>query len=81
MGAGGNLLDSSGNSDMCHKQVVVIMSSNQTEKEYKTVISEIRNALLLALRYSRGENANPIRAGTHIKMGLDKLEKLEEKIA
>ena len=56
------------------------MSSNLTGEEKKRIMNELRNALFLALRYSRGENANYIRVSTHVREGLDKLDKLEEDI-
>ena len=56
------------------------MDSNPTEEEKKRIINELRNALLLALRCTRGENANLFQAEAYIRVGLDKLGKLEENI-
>lgn len=52
----------------------------EEERERRSLIEEIRNALLLALRYGYGENINYIRVSTHIREGLDKLDKLEGNI-
>ena len=81
MDSGCNLLDSFGNSDMCHKQVVVIkMDTILTKEERKRIVNELREDLLLALRYARGENVNLIRVGRCIRDGLDKLSEIEEGI-
>lgn len=56
------------------------MDSDPTEEEKKRIINELRNALFLALRYTRGVNANFFQAETHIRVGLYKLDKLEENI-
>lgn len=56
------------------------MGGNSTEEEKKYLLGEIRNALLLALRYTHGENANCVRVCVHIREGLVVLEKLEESI-
>ena len=56
------------------------MGSKPIEGENKnaSLISEIRNALLLALKHSRGENTNFIRVERYIRAGLDKLSEMEE---
>ena len=52
------------------------MNSNPIE-EKKSLIAELRVDLLLALKYSRGENANFIRVEGFIRDGLNTLSKIE----
>ena len=78
MGSGINLLDRRCNSGMSCKQVVGIMSSNRTEGEKKRILNELRENLLLALHYARGENVNLIRTRRHVRQSLDKLSEIEE---
>ena len=55
------------------------MNSNPIEKK-KSIMAELRVDLLLALKYTRGENVNLIRVGWCIRDGLDKLNELEGNI-
>lgn len=54
------------------------MSSNPIEEKNKSLIAKLRVDLLLALKHSRGENANFIRVERYIRAGLDKLSEMEE---
>lgn len=54
------------------------MNSNRTEEEKKHIINELRETLLLALWYARGENTNLIRVERYVRKSLDKLSEMEE---
>ena len=56
------------------------MDTILTKEERKRMVNELREDLLLALRYARGENVNLIRVGRCIRDGLDKLSEIEEGI-
>lgn len=52
-------------------------SMNSTEVEKGHILNRIRGNLLLALKYSRGENSNFIRVERYIRGSLNELEDLE----